>query len=66
MQQIVSKIKRIYLNEKPSLSGEIKESTEFLLPDKRREKKEYPPKNSNGEKSGWEYKEKHFYLDEGE
>ena len=44
MERTVSKIKRIHLNEKPSLREEIKESTEFLLPDKRREKKEYPPK----------------------
>ena len=44
MEQTVSKIKRIYLNEKPSLSEEIKESAEFLLPNGRKEKKEYPPK----------------------
>ena len=44
MEQTVSKIKRIYLNEKPSLSEEIKESAEFLLPNRRKEKKEYPPK----------------------
>jgi len=44
MEQTVSKIKRVHLSEKPSLSGEVKESTEFFLPDGKKRKKEYPSK----------------------
>tara|TARA_Y100000034_G_scaffold108826_1_gene139496 strand:- start:435 stop:785 length:351 start_codon:yes stop_codon:yes gene_type:complete len=42
MERIVSKIKRVYLNEKPS--EDVKESAGFSLPNRGKEKKEYPPK----------------------